>query len=109
MVDERYLLQIYLKVCLLVICNIILLIEIDKQSIRRWWTMPHITEDQRIRYGAYHNLFTYYKLYNYEEFFIFTRTTVSQFSYLLSLVEHKLKKVGNRALSPELKLAAVLQ
>ncbi|KAJ8679231.1 hypothetical protein QAD02_015018 [Eretmocerus hayati] len=77
--------------------------------IRRWWTKPHLMPEYRDRYGAYNILFTYFSLRDHEEFYLFTGMSVSQFSYILDHVRDDLTPMSNRpGLSPELKLAAVL-
>ena len=79
-------------------------------NIRRWWTKPHLKEPVRQTYGAYATIFTYFKLFDHEEFKIFTRMSVPEFAYLYHLVEPYLRKRSRRtSLPPELRLAAVLQ
>lgn len=82
----------------------------NRTRFRRWWTQPHLTENQRQLHGAYSNLFRYFKLNNHEQFYNFVGLTVPQFDHLLGLVRARLTKRSRRpSLAPELRLAAVLK
>lgn len=94
--------------CLLLVQ--IIIIRRNRIRFRRWWTQPHLRENERELHGGYSNLFRYFKLNNHEEFYKFVGLTVPQFDYLLNLVQARLTKRSRRpALEPELRLAAVLK
>ncbi|KAJ8681705.1 hypothetical protein QAD02_017497 [Eretmocerus hayati] len=83
--------------------------QMKRLRIRRWWTKPHILRQVRDEFGAYATIFMYFKLNDHEEFYEFTGMTVIEFSIILNLVADDLTSTSNRpGLSPELKLAAVL-
>ena len=100
---------------LLLIINLLrilqyLIIENEKISTRRWWTLPHLHKEERAKYGAFATVFSYFRLNNEIEFLRFCGLTVAQFAYLSDLVEPLLRKNSRReSLTPEFKLAAVLK
>ncbi|OXU18653.1 hypothetical protein TSAR_014054 [Trichomalopsis sarcophagae] len=76
---------------------------------RRWWIKPELKEEIGLRFGAYSTIFLYFKLEDEEEFYNFVGMTLTQFNNLHNLVHNRLvKRSCRRSLSPELRLAAVL-
>ncbi|XP_031789426.1 protein ALP1-like isoform X1 [Nasonia vitripennis] len=91
------------------IISIILQICLRKCNIRRWWVKPHLRNELRDEYGAYNCIFRYFKLNDEEEFQKFVSMTSEQFDEILELVRPQLtKRSKRRALTPEMRLAAVL-
>ncbi|XP_031785911.1 uncharacterized protein LOC100678198 [Nasonia vitripennis] len=79
------------------------------QSIRRWWTKPDITEQQRLCFGAFSTIFAYMKNNNHEKLYDYIGMLLEQFEYLYALVGNKLEKRSRRTSLPaELRLAATL-
>lgn len=94
--------------CLLILVDI--LIKECSKNNRRWWTKPFLHKDERLQFGAHTRIVRYFLLNDHEEFQRFVRMSVSQFNRLYEWVRPKLLKRSNREpLSPDLKLAAVLQ
>ena len=92
---------------LLVLASFIILNDFDMLG-RRWQTRPFNTPEMRARYGAFASVFTYFKLEDNQLFYRFMRMRVCDFAILYEKLKDKLKKSGPRALSAELKLAAVI-
>lgn len=64
---------------------------------------------QRKKKGHFHTLFQYIKIKDHEQFFKFTRMTVSQFEELLQILRESLTKKSIREpLSPEQRLCITL-
>ena len=87
------------------------LIEKEKKiSSRRWWTKPHLHPIQRSTFGAYSNLFCYFRLNDHEEFYRYIGMTPTQFTYLYQLVKPYLIKRSKREfLSPVFRLVITLK
>ena len=76
----------------------------------RWWTKPHLTPPERKRYGAYDNVFTYFKLNDSEELYKYIGMNINQFAYLHELLHPELKKHSNRESLPiEFRLVITLK
>lgn len=74
-----------------------------KTSKRKFWVRPMLL--QRKKKGHFHTLFQYIKIKDHEQFFKFTRMTVSQFEELLQILRESLTKKSIREpLSPEQRL-----
>ena len=92
-----------LKVCTLI------QIEVNK-LMRRWWTKPHLRENERANFGLYSTIYPHLKNNDHEGFYKFIGMSVNQFQYLLDLVQAKLEKVSYRTPLPsELRLIITLK
>lgn len=79
------------------------------RSIRRWWTKPHITEQQRLNFGAFSTIFTYMRNSDHELLYEYIGMSSDQFDYLYRLIGNQLEKRSRRTPLPgELRLAATL-
>lgn len=82
----------------------------NKKTFKRWWSKPHIRDNNRLGYGSFSTVYHYFKMNDEEEFFSFTRMTAVQFTYVFTLVEDRLRKRSRRApLPPELRFVIVLK
>ena len=78
-----------------------------KISKRKYWVRPMLLE--RKEKGHFYTLFQFMKNNDHEQFFKFTRMTVSQFEKLLNLIERPLTKTSFREpLSAEHRLCITL-
>ena len=90
----------YLSTALLQFINL-------NRSKRRWWVRP--INRRRDDFGHFHNLFSYMKGEDYEEFFEFMRMLLTQFNKLCNMVRPLLTKRSIRpSLSVELHVAVTL-
>lgn len=79
------------------------------QNIRRWWTRPDITEQQRLNFGAFSTIFEYMKNSDHEKLYDYIGMSMDQYNYLYALVGNQLEKSSRRTPLPaELRLAATL-
>lgn len=70
---------------------------------RRWWVRP--TNRKRWLFGLHKTLIRVMREYDEEEFFRFTRMSVSAFDELLSLTRHRLQKHSQReSIAPDIRL-----
>ena len=73
---------LHLRLWLIIINIFNVLLQIKKKVIRRWWTKPQNEEHVRQSFGAYATVFSYFILYDEEEFKKFLRMSVAEFAYL---------------------------
>lgn len=75
---------------------------------RRWWVRP--TNRKRWLFGLHKTLIREMREYDEEEFFRFTRMSVSTFDELLSLTQHLLQKHSQReSIAPDIRLYITLR
>lgn len=78
-----------------------------KTSKRKYWVRPMLLE--RKEKGHFHTLFQFMKNHDHEQFFKFTRMSVSQIEKLLEILREPLTKRSIREpLSPEHRLCITL-
>lgn len=78
-----------------------------KTQKRKYWVRPMLLE--RKEKGHFHTLFQFIKGQDHEQFFTFTRMTVSQFEKVLEILRKPLTKKSIREpLSPEHRLCITL-